>query len=66
MSRTMMQLLMRANKNTLFAKYINKEPGTVIPATCRAVALAKAEGGNPVFAVKKNRWMPAFAGMTRH
>ena len=23
---------MRANKNTLFAKYINKEPGTVIPA----------------------------------
>ena len=28
----MMQLLMRANKNALFAKYMNKEPRTVIPA----------------------------------
>ena len=31
----MMQLLTRANKNGLFAEYMNKKPGTVIPATGR-------------------------------
>jgi hypothetical protein len=46
----MMQLLMRANKDALFAKYINKEPGTVIP---EKHAPAKAGGGNPEFAVEK-------------
>ena len=32
LSKTMVRLLIRANKNALFAKYMNKEPRTVIPA----------------------------------
>jgi len=51
----MMQSLTRANKDALFAKYINREPGTVIP---EKPAPAKAGGGNPEFAVDKNHWMP--------
>ena len=47
----MMQLLMRANKNALFAEYMNKEPRTVIPA----------EAGIHTLQLKKNRWMPAFS-----
>jgi len=41
---------MRANKNALFAIYMNREPGTVIP---EKPAPAKAGGGNPEFAVEK-------------
>jgi hypothetical protein len=37
----------------------------VIPATCRAVALAKAEGRNPVFSkTSKNPWTPFSNGVT--
>ena len=45
---------MRANKNALFAKYMNKEPGTVIPAKAgiHTLQLKKTAGCPP----------PAFAG----
>jgi len=52
----MMQFLMRANKNALFAIYMNREPGTVIPA----------KAGIQSLQLRKNHWMPAFAGMTRY
>ena len=35
----MMQFSMRANKNSLFAEYMNKEPRTVIPAEAGIQAL---------------------------
>jgi len=49
LSKTMMQLLMRANKNALFAIYMNREPGTVIPA----------KAGIQSLQLRKNHWMPA-------
>jgi len=46
---------MRANKDALFAKYINREPGTVIPAKAgiQSLQLKKKTAGCPP---------PAFAG----
>jgi len=49
LSKTMMQLLMRANKNALFPIYMNREPGTVIPA----------KAGIQSLQLRKNHWMPA-------
>gem|GEM_PF-5974201 len=49
MSKTLMQLLMRADKGGLFANYINREPGTVIPAKAGIQSLQLT---------KKNYWMP--------
>jgi len=56
LSKTMMHSLIRANKDALFVKYLNREPGTIIPT----------KAGIQSLQLRKNRWMPTFAGMTRY